>query len=216
MKFFLFLTACLSVLSASPVKAEIFTGSGFSLVDAVTGVGVGVASGNIVIAGDGRTLTSFNSVTINNLTHTWVGDLVVDLTHIESGTTVTLTSPPDNNSANFNGNYTFAVNAALQTIDEASAGLASAADLASGSYAISAYGGGTANGPRTSFDTLTGLPLDGTWRLRFTDFGVGDTGAVGSWSMDITAVPEPSSFGLLGSLLAVGFARKRKNKLALA
>lgn len=205
-------TLCVALLlgSGTFLHADVFNGAGFSFVDA-TATSAGVATGNIVIAGDGRTIGSFNSVTLTGATHTWLGDLEIILRNVTTGQTVTLTSPPDARGANFNGNYTFTVNAGLQTIDEATNGLLDADNLASGSYAISSYGGGTNPGPRTNFNSFLFLPFDGTWQLQVSDFGVQDTGALTGWSIDITAVPEPTSIALLGAgLLPVYvFVRRR-------
>lgn len=202
----LFVTAGLLVSLISGVtKGDVFVGGGFALVDFDdVNSEVGEASGDISIAGDGRTVASINSVTLTNLTHTWIGDLVVTLEHVESGASTVLTSPPDGRSANFNGTYTFLVDAGLQTIDEASLGQGTAFNLASGNYAMSNYGGGSAIGPRTDFAAFDGVSLDGTWRLTFFDFVGGDSGALGGWSFDASAVPEPTSMLLLASVVGLG------------
>jgi len=203
--------AFLAVYS-SVAQADIFFGSGFTLVDN------GTAFGNIVIAGNGGTVASIDSVTINGFTHTYIGDLFVEFRNVTTATaiTVSLASPPDNTPSNFNGNYTFSVNTAFQTIDEAAFGQGDSFNIASGSYAISDYGGGTANGARTNFNTMTNLAIDGTWQLRVIDFASVDTGAITSWSFNstITAVPEPSSIALIGgTALLGGFYRFRRRKL---
>lgn len=203
-------TGLLVTLMGGLSKADVFVGSGFALVDG--GAGIGVASGDIAISGDGRSVASINSVTLSNFTHTWIGDLVITFEHVESGSSVILTSPPDGRSSNFNGTYTFLVNPALQTIDEASLGQSDAFDLASGNYAISSYGGGTAIGPRTNFNSFAGINLNGTWRLTVEDFVGGDSGAVGGWSFDVSAVPEPASMLLIATVLGIGgFRMRRKN-----
>jgi hypothetical protein len=63
---FLFAAASLLVtLMGGISRSDVFVGSGFALVDG--GASAGVASGDIVIAGDGRSVTSVNSVTLSNL-----------------------------------------------------------------------------------------------------------------------------------------------------
>lgn len=209
---FLFAAAGLLVtLMGGISKADVFIGSGFTLVDG-SNAAVGVASSDIVISGDGRSVGSVNSVTLSNFTHTSLGDLVITFEHVESGSSVILTSPPDSRSSNFNGTYTFLVNPGLQTIDEATSGQNSAFNLPSGNYAMSAYGGGAGIGPRTNFAGFSGINLNGTWRLTIEDFAEGDTGAVGGWSFDVSAVPEPTSMLLIATVLGIGGFRMRRKK----
>lgn len=199
--------------------ADMFVGGGFPLVDATT-TSSGTAFGNIVVAGNGGTVASIDSVTVNGFTHTFIGDIFVDFRNVTNATAVSvrLAAPPDATAANFNGSYTFSVNPSLKTIDEASFGKADADDIASGPYAIAGYGGGTANGARTDFNSMSNLAIVGTWQLRVIDFGEGDTGAITSWSFNatVTAVPEPSSIALLGGVAIVGgfygFRRRRMRR----
>jgi subtilisin-like proprotein convertase family protein len=202
------ITFSVFALAASSL-AVTYTGAGFTLADG-TSTAVGVASSDITVTDTG-TVGSINSVTLTNLTHTWLGDLEIRLTNVASGTSVILASPPDLRSANFNGTYTFAVGTQYQTIDEASLNQASTYNVPTGTYAISSYGGGTNVGARTSYSALTGLPLAGQWRLEISDFAPGDTGALGSWSLNATpqAVPEPATMAALG-LGAAAMLRRRK------
>lgn len=64
--------------------------------------------------------------------------------------------------------------------------------------------------PRTtSLSTFNGLDAAGGWSLFVADVGAGDRSLLQSWSLTITAVPEPSSLWLaLGGCLPV-FRRRR-------
>ena len=219
MKIFSVLVVTAFAFFANVAHADMFTGGGFALVDAM-GTTAGTAFGNIVVAGNGGTVASIDSVTINGFTHTFIGDIFVDFRNVTNATAVSvrLAGPPDASAANFNGTYTFSVNPALQTIDEAAFGKLDADDIAPGRYAIADYGGGTANGARTNFNSMSNLAIDGTWQLRVIDFGAGDTGAITGWSFNatITAVPEPSCIALLGGVAFAGgfygFRRKRMHR----
>lgn len=201
------ISALLSAVSA----AQTYHGAGFSLVDA-TSSSVGYASSSIVISGTGATLTSIDSITLANLTHTWMGDLEIDLYNPDLGVYVDLVSPPDLDSSNFNGTYTFVPSSILSTVDEATVGQGTSYDLPSGSYAMSTYGGGSANGSRTDFSDFAGQSLDGTWTLEVWDYAAQDTGACGSWSMTVTTpVPEPAGMTAVGLGVLLLVRRKRRH-----
>jgi subtilisin-like proprotein convertase family protein len=71
--------------------------------------------------------------------------------------------------------------------------------------------------PNTLNGTFGGLAADGTWTLFIADLSVGGgTETLNSWGLDITAVPEPATYGALAGagLLAVsliGRLRRKKN-----
>ena len=193
-------------------------GSGGALIDATSSGNGNFISDIVVIAPATEIIQSFNSVTLTGLTHSWIGDLEILLTNVESGAEVALTSPPDDSEADFNGTYTFLVDPSLQTVDEATSGLASDAVVRPGVYAISSFGGGTDNGSHENFGAFVGLGIGGTWRLSITDFVVEDSGTLSSWQFNATtrnittAAPEPGSLALAGILLPgmVMIARRRR------
>jgi subtilisin-like proprotein convertase family protein len=196
--------------SAMTANATVYNGTGGALVDA--GDDVGLAQFDINIAGTGGTVTSLNSITVS-LTHTWIGDTVMELDAPDGTTYVSLASPPDSESANYNGTYTFVVDPTKQTIDEVSGPLTTSQDIPSGLYAPSDYGGGTLPGTRVDYNDFVGIGLDGTWTLFIADYGAGDTGDLTGWSIDVdysTAVtPEPASLAAIAGLGGLGLVRRR-------
>lgn len=63
---------------------------------------------------------------------------------------------------------------------------------------------------RTSLlDDFNGLAGDGTWTLFLADLSVGGQTTVAGWGLEITAIPEPSSFVIFGlGLLGVAGLRR--------
>jgi hypothetical protein len=199
-----------AVVAAPPAQAAVFTASGGPLVDQ-PGSGFGEANFPLVISGVGADVATINSLTWTNITHSYIGDLHVTL-FAPNGTSTVLYAPPDFDVSNLNGTYTLVENPLVPTIDEASASIADA-DIPSGTYAIAGYGDGTNPGPRTTFAPVVGAPVDGTWTLRVRDYGPGDTGALGSWSLDVTpvAVPEPAALGLFATAGLIALRRRRSH-----
>lgn len=117
------------------------------------------------------------SVTLENLVHTWVGDLTVRLRHLETDTVVELFRRPGQpyfsssgysndlkGDYNFNdkNSYKFEVAAAENSV------------IPSGNY--------TSLQPLSAFHNLSAA---GTWRLIITDCSAGDSGSLGSWSLKL-------------------------------
>ena len=176
-----------------------YTGAGGALVDGATDAGAALF--DINVSGTGATVTSIQSVTLTGFSHTFAGDLGVYLIGPDGTTYSTLVAPPDDDGANFGGNYTFVVDATKSTIDGATVGAATTFNIPSGTYAISDYGDGVNPGPRSDFSALAGQPLDGTWTLEIDDFYAGETGTLGSWGFTANAgvAPEPTSIAALGA-----------------
>ena len=115
-------------------------------------------------------------ITLQNLVHTWVGDLVVRLRHLETNTVVDLFRRPGQPKfsssgycSNLNGDYSFN-NSSDQDFEVAAAEY----DLIpSGSYAST-----------QSLSVLGGMLSTGTWRLIINDCSAGDCGSLGSWRLD--------------------------------
>ncbi|HWB19344.1 MAG TPA: proprotein convertase P-domain-containing protein, partial [Phycisphaerales bacterium] len=108
--------------------------------------------------------------------------------------------------------YTFVDSGGSNLLTAATAAGASAA-IPSGTYnrstsANTNVAGGVDN---DGYSVFAGDNLAGAWTLNIKDWGVGDTGTLGSWSItiDYTAAPAPGALALLGLAGVVG--RRRRN-----
>ncbi|HBL12224.1 MAG TPA: hypothetical protein DD379_12600 [Cyanobacteria bacterium UBA11162] len=117
------------------------------------------------------------TVALKDLQHTWVGDIIVRLRHVETGTVVDLFRRPgqpqfsaSGYSSDLNGDYSFN-DAFSGNFDSA------AADndvIPSGEY--------TAIQPLSVFN---GLSSAGTWQIIVNDCSAGDSGSLGSWMLTL-------------------------------
>lgn len=108
-----------------------------------------------------------------NIAHTFVGDLEVTLTHVETGTSaIVLNRPGSGNCGNPDINV---------TLDDEASGAANTTCNAT-SPAI----GGTLR-PAAVLSTFDGQSFGGTWRLKVRDLGAQDEGVLTSWCLIPTA-----------------------------
>jgi subtilisin-like proprotein convertase family protein len=206
--------ASLTVLPASAVTFT-ETGTGFSIPDDnATG-----ASSTITVPTSSNFLITDITVTLNNLTHTWISDLIATLTYVPTNTTVSLFNRIGRvgvgvGSSNFNGTYSFN-DAFTGNIWTVAASGNDDFDIPSGNYFPTGAGSSTLVPILTS---LGGSQTAGDWRLTISDNGFRDTGSLGSWTLNLqgtplapVSVPESSSgLGLLAlGLLGAGAALKR-------
>ena len=211
-------TLGLSLAAASVASAGIITegGTGF-IID-----GSSLHTSDIVL--DPSTygeLTNLSvQVGLNGLQHDWLGDLVVTLTHVESGTSVslfgTVGGDPFGSSAEMDGFYTFndgIYNPAVpaqgnlwQAADDAEAG---SGVVAGGFY----YATNNASPNFVSMNAaFAGITSAGTWRLTVEDtFPAFDDGALLKWTISLTGdvVPAPGAVALLGLAGIAGSRRRR-------
>jgi hypothetical protein len=177
---------------------------------------------DLVVTGTGLIVTSVDTAVLAQMTHTFVGDLRVTLTHVDSGTSVHLFhfvgtgAFGDSSDLGNAGNYLFQMGA-TQSIDEIAATLDGATTIPDGTYrpAGQANFNATTNGANSvnsDYSVFNGLALGATWRVTVQDKAGGDTGAFDHWELHGTGdpVPEPATFAALGlGALALLHRRRR-------
>ena len=127
---------------------------------------------NDLIVGNSGSIDDLN-VSVE-MTHSWVGDVVFTLQHVDTGTTVTFYDRPGVPASTFgcsgdNVDATLDDEAATPVEDECGAGVPAIA----GSF--------IPNNPLSAFD---GEDLAGTWRITASDLAGGDTGTLNTWCID--------------------------------
>ncbi len=141
-------------------------------------------------AGVSSTLTVNNTKNIAdlnvylNIPHTLVGDLTVTLTHVDSGTTVTLLDRPGATNPGFLDRGCVGDNVDATIDDEGTDG--NAEDMCNNNPAIS---GNVVGGdpPNTSLLTaFDGEGFGGDWTLTVTDEGWTETGSLSQWCLQPT------------------------------
>ena len=208
-------TPAIVVFIPRPAQATISTftgsGSGFSIPD---GNPTGAFS-DIVVADN--FLINDITVGLSSLTHTWIGDLIATLTHIDTNTTVDLfnrvgrTTGGDGDASILNGSYNF--NDAF-TGDLWSVAISggSSFTIPSGDY-FPTGAGSSAKVPMLT--TISGLPSSGTWRLKISDDSAGGSGTLGSWSLNLqgsSPASVPGPLPLLGAGAAFGWSRRLRKR----
>ena len=104
-----------------PPPPGTYTGAGGNIADASTNFNTGVVTPGVttsdITVADNFAIAAFNSITIEGLTHSLVGDLTIRLEHVNTGTLVDLAYRlgqvngadefDGGDSSNLSGNYTF-------------------------------------------------------------------------------------------------------------
>lgn len=192
------------------------SGTGGAIPDS----GQGVLTRTVVVNG-ALPIIQDMTVTLNNLVHTWVGDLWIRIQG-PNGMTGTMvhrigqtsaTSAGD--SSDYNGTYTFADTGA--NIWQAAAAIGGTAAIPSGTYFNSGgdgvwagFGPPNGPGPNNAFATkFGGSNPNGTWTLTISDHAGADVGSLGSWRLDLKLIPAPVSAAMLGLAGLVGLRRRR-------
>lgn len=165
-------TACASALAAlamaTTADAAVFTYAG-------TGGGLPdlVNFTSTLTVADSFRLTDVN-LTLFGLQHTFWSDLNIYLTH--NGVTVRITDS-NGGSSDPNGDYTF---------DDAAPVSVAGIGIVAGSFR-----------PIEALAAFNGMSAGGDWTLRIQDDAGIDAGRFSSWSLAVTSVPEPATWGLM-------------------
>lgn len=139
----------------------------------------------------GWTITDVN-VTLN-ISGGWNGDLYGYLVH-DSGFAVLLDRVGKDNSNPYGyGNAGFS---SVTLDDQASVNITAA--TGSSYSAASAIATGTYQSQGLSLSDFNGELVNGTWTLFLADMSFGDQSTLVSWSLEITAVPEPTTWAVIG------------------
>lgn len=107
-----------------------------------------------------------------SITHTWVGDLRVVLTHVDTGTTVVLLDRPgvpQGTSCNADDVRATFIDAASETAE-------SQCDTTPPAVSGSVR-------PNEALSVFDGELLAGTWRLTVSDLTIGDVGTLNAWAL---------------------------------
>jgi extracellular elastinolytic metalloproteinase len=104
--------------------------------------------------------------------HTWVGDLIFTLTHVDTGTSVVVINRPTNGGGSCSND-----NVGVTLDDEGADGAVQAQCRAA---APALFGKPTPANPLSAFDAQS---YAGTWRLKAADVAAIDTGTLQSWCL---------------------------------
>lgn len=215
-------------LIAVSASADVFGGGAGGPIPAV-----GTGGGGSWTSGDGATalptdpfessinigtgVLSVNSITLEGLSHTWIGDLhavLVDPSGDEHNIFVRpglFNASGFGNSGDFlGGDYTFVESGAPNDLPTDS----TAFDPPAGTYNQTFAGSPSAqwvDGNLGIFNTpLSAIAGDaGDWTLKIYDWAGGDSGSLGGWSIDVELVPAPAGLAVFALFGLAGTRRRR-------
>jgi len=205
-------------VGAANAQTQYLSGSGGAINDAPAGnndsTGLPGALTSFTFSTTGGTIGNLDSIDVIGLNHSWMGDLTMSLTHVQSGTSVVfynMNRYRRSESTNLNGNYQFTDSSGAANMVTAASSLGSTANIASGEYAAFDSNGNGLNSYTgsdryilSSFDAFDGLTMNTGWRLDITDRALDDTGSLTDWGITTSsapsAVPEPGEWAAMGVL----------------
>lgn len=151
------------------------------------------------------------------IAHTWVGDLIIELTS-PGGTTITLMDRPGVPATTFGDPSNFAATTPIRFIDGASLSAESAGSACVGLDDVIGVACDTPPeyDPEDPLGSFLSGEIMGDWTLLISDNASGDTGRLASWTIhaeiDAQQLAEPGTLLLLGAGLAglAGLGRRRR------
>ncbi|WP_053976315.1 reprolysin-like metallopeptidase [Mangrovimonas xylaniphaga] len=144
---------------------------GLAIQDAVTNGQQGVVLSSSLNISDSETIES--TVVYTDITHTWVGDLFVELKHPNGEVKATLYNRNCNNGQDD-----------LDVVFNDEGGAITCANPVSGTFS-----------PQTPLNEFSGLGSNGEWKLEISDFSPMDYGTLNSWYIEICTAT-PTSLGV--------------------
>ncbi len=223
--------ALFSGISFADIQESTSNNSSIDIPDATT---VGVPNTTNTITITDSEIIEEASFSIEGLSHTWAGDLVARVTHVESGRSVTLFSRigKDNpnlgvgDDSNFQGDYIFSDATNNRLWDEAGRGAtdyiirSTAGDLSDpqlnnpGVYRATSgiTNTGVSDVDLSINNTFSGSTTEGTWVLDLSDRNDSQVGSFREFTVNFksaVAVPEPSTLVWLMAAGITGFGIRR-------
>ena len=216
-----FAVCSLLVAGAANAQTQYRSGSGGVLNDASSTnndtSGLPGTVNSFTFSTTGGTIGNLDSIDLIGMSHTWMGDHTMSLTHVQSGTSAVFYNMNryfKDESSNLNGDYYYTDRTGAANIVAAAESLGNNGIVTSGEYQAFDSNGNGANTYTgsdryiiTSFDAFDGLTMNTDWRLDLWDRSNDDMGSITDWGMTITsgpsapsAVPEPGEWAAMGVL----------------
>ena len=216
-----FAVCSLLVAGAANAQTQYRSGSGGVLNDASSTnndtSGLPGTVNSFTFSTTGGTIGNLDSIDLIGMSHVWIGDLTMSLTHVQSGTSAVFYNMNryfKDESSNLNGDYYYTDRTGAANIVAAAGSLGNSGIVTSGEYqAFNSNGDGTntyTGSDRyiaTSFDAFDGLTMNTDWKLDIVDRYAFLSGTLNDWGMTITsgtsapsAVPEPGEWAAMGVL----------------
>ena len=216
-----FAVCSLLVAGAANAQTQYRSGSGGALNDASSTTndtsGLPGTVNSFTFSTTGGTIGNLDSIDLIGMSHAWMGDITMSLTHVQSGTSAVFYNMNryfKDESSNLNGDYYYTDRTGAANIAAAAGSLGNSGIVTSGEYqAFNSNGNGTntyTGSDRyiaTSFDAFDGLTMNTDWKLDIVDRYKAATGTLNDWGMTITsgtsapsAVPEPGEWAAMGVL----------------
>ena len=206
-------TAWASTLLAASLPAF---GASFSNLGSISIPDVSPASpypSHITVSGLGTSLSSI-TVTLDNYSHSFSIDIAIVLQNPTGANVMLMGRVGAYDSSPVTLTFDDTAGSSLQTGNAFVTGSYLPTDETGGQFLFS--DGGSHAEPTswtTSLATFSGSNPNGVWKLFVEDFVGGDSGSIaGGWSVNISTVPEPSTYAAIAASMLIGMALIRRRK----